>query len=103
MLKPRLVVTLTFQNGVLFRTKKFRPDYRYTTNYIDGGADEIFCIDVGGERAAFWRAVEQIADQTFVPIAVGGGIAALIIGIMVGKHHGGGTKSVSGRRRRRLY
>ena len=32
-------------------------------------------------------------------IAVGGGIAALIIGVMIGKHHGG-SHAVSGRRRR---
>jgi len=74
LLKPRLIVALTFQDGVLFRTKKFKADYRYTTNYVDGGADEIFCIDVGQDRAAFWQAVENIADQTFVPIGVGGGL-----------------------------
>ena len=30
MLKKRIIISLTFQDGVLFRTKKFIPDYRYT-------------------------------------------------------------------------
>ena len=35
MLKKRIVITLTFLDGVLFRTKKFNPDYRYTKNFVD--------------------------------------------------------------------
>ena len=47
MLKKRIIISLTFNDGVLFRTKKFRPDYRYTKNFVDlWNADEIILIDV---------------------------------------------------------
>ena len=29
------IIVLTFLDGVLFRTKNFIPDYRYTKNFID--------------------------------------------------------------------
>ena len=32
MLRKRLITVLTFNDGVLFRTKLFTPDYRYTLN-----------------------------------------------------------------------
>ena len=38
--KKRLIITLTFKNGVLYRTKKFIPDYRYTKNFVG-----LFSID----------------------------------------------------------
>ena len=47
MLKKRLILVLTFNDGVLFRTKKFIADYRYTKNFIDlWSADEIILLDV---------------------------------------------------------
>jgi len=47
MLKKRLVLVLTFNDGVLFRTKKFIADYRYTKNFIDlWSADEIILLDI---------------------------------------------------------
>ena len=47
MLKKRLIISLTFKDGILFRTKNFSPDYRYTKNFIDlWNADEIILIDV---------------------------------------------------------
>ena len=33
MLKKRIIFSLTFKDGILFRTKKFIPDYRYTKKY----------------------------------------------------------------------
>ena len=77
MLKRRVILSLTFLDGVLYRTKKFKPDLRYTSNFVDGGADEIFAIDVGTDRPAFWKAVEKIADQCFCPLAVGGYIKSV--------------------------
>ena len=47
MLKKRLITVLTFNDGVLFRTKNFTPDYRYTLNYVNNSyIDEIVILDV---------------------------------------------------------
>ena len=47
MLRKRLITFLTFYEGVLFRTKKFSPDYRYTTNFVDlWSIDEIILVDI---------------------------------------------------------
>jgi hypothetical protein len=54
MLKRRVIICLTFDDGVLFRTRRFHADYRYTKNFVGSlAADEIpvFCggVDqVGG-------------------------------------------------------
>ena len=51
MLKKRLLISLTFLDGVLFRTKKFKPDYRYTKNFIDFWyIDELVLIDVSKQN-----------------------------------------------------
>src|SRR5207249_8200154 len=42
LLRHRLITVLTFNDGVLFRTKRFRPDYRYTLNFVDAwSVDEV--------------------------------------------------------------
>ena len=47
MLRNRLITVLTFFNGVLFRTKLFKPDYRYTSNFVDmWSVDEIVMVDI---------------------------------------------------------
>lgn len=79
MLRKRLIVVLTFNNGVLFRTKVFQPDYRYTLNFVDAwSVDEIIALDItrpkGGERNNFYDVVRQFADRCFVPLAAGGGV-----------------------------
>jgi len=79
MLKKRLITVLTFNNGVLFRTKKFNPDYRYTLNFIDAwSVDEIVVLDITrpgeGERSNFYDVVAQFSDRCFVPLAAGGGV-----------------------------
>ena len=51
MLKKRLIIALTFLDGVLFRTKKFIPDYRYTKNFIDlFSIDELIIIDISKNK-----------------------------------------------------
>ena len=51
MLKKRLLISLTFLDGVLFRTKKFKPDYRYTKNFIDlWSIDELLLIDISENK-----------------------------------------------------
>lgn len=82
MLKKRLIAALTFNDGVLFRTKLFQPDYRYTMNFVDlWSIDEIVALDVTrpgqGERKNFERAIETLTENCFVPITVGGGIRSL--------------------------
>ena len=82
MLKKRLIAALALNNGVLFRTKLFRPDYRYTLNFVDlWSIDEIVALDVTrpgeGERKNFEAAIEKLAENCFVPLTVGGGIRSL--------------------------
>ena len=79
MLRKRLVTVLTFNDGVLFRTKLFRPDYRYTLNFVDAwSVDEIVLLDVtraeGPLREPFLEIVSQFARRCFVPLAAGGGV-----------------------------
>ena len=76
MLAKRVIVVLTFFEGVLYRTKKFKPDYRYTDNFIDNKlVDEIVIIDVSDSkknRILFYNAIKKISKSCFVPITVGG-------------------------------
>ena len=81
MLRHRLITVLTFNDGTLFRTKLFQPDYRYTHNFVDSWlVDEIVMLDVTrakGDNRAFLDVVTQFARQCFVPLAVGGGVRTL--------------------------
>ncbi len=82
MLRKRLVTVLTFNDGVLFRTKQFTPDYRYTLNFVDSvSVDEIVVLDITRpgqiDRANFDRVVRRFALGCFVPIAAGGGVRTL--------------------------
>ena len=79
MLRKRLITVLTFNDGVLFRTKLFTPDYRYTLNFVDAwSVDEIVVLDVTrpgqGYKETFYSVIERFARECFVPIAAGGGI-----------------------------
>jgi cyclase len=82
VLRNRLVTVLTLNDGVLFRTKEFIPDYRYTLNFVDlWSIDELIVLDVTrpgqGDRAHFYDAVSTLAANCFVPLAVGGGVRTL--------------------------
>ncbi|HJO97098.1 MAG TPA: hypothetical protein QF891_03810, partial [Rhodospirillales bacterium] len=66
MLRKRLVTVLTFNDGTLFRTKLFEPDYRYTHNFVDAwSVDEIVILDItrtaGANKQKFYDVVTQIA------------------------------------------
>tara|TARA_B100001287_G_C22624784_1_gene501933 strand:+ start:474 stop:1208 length:735 start_codon:yes stop_codon:yes gene_type:complete len=77
MIKKRIIIVLTFLDGVLFRTKKFKPDYRYTKNFVDlWSADEIILIDISKKKfqKKFLDIVDFFSKNCFVPISVGGGI-----------------------------
>ena len=82
MLRKRLITVLTFNNGILFRTRNFIPDYRYTANFIDlWSIDEMVLLDITrpgqGERNNFYNIVSHIAQKCFVPVSVGGGIKTI--------------------------
>jgi cyclase len=78
MLKKRIILLLTFNNGVLFRTKKFIPDYRYTKNFIDIlSCDEIILVDISKNKKnnkEFIKTVKYFSENCVVPLTVGGGI-----------------------------
>jgi cyclase len=82
MLRKRIITVLTLNDGTLFRTKLFTPDYRYTLNFVDAwSVDEIAILDVtrgdAPDREKFFGAVAEFAQTCFVPISVGGGIRKL--------------------------
>ena len=82
MLRQRLITVLTLNDGVLFRTKQFRPDYRYTMNFVDAWSiDEIVALDVTrpgqGDREAFYDVVRELAEKCFVPLACGGWVRTI--------------------------
>tara|TARA_B100001093_G_C26760075_1_gene985269 strand:+ start:637 stop:1380 length:744 start_codon:yes stop_codon:yes gene_type:complete len=77
LLKKRLIITLTFLDGVLFRTKNFKPDYRYTKNFIDlWSIDELILIDISEKKFSkiFLDLINFYSTNCFVPLSVGGGI-----------------------------
>lgn len=79
MLRKRVVTVLTFNDGILFRTKLFSPDYRYTLNFVDAwSVDEVVILDVTrrgqGNRDNFFKVIREFAGNCFVPISAGGGI-----------------------------
>lgn len=82
MLRKRFVTVLTFNDGVLFRTKLFRPDYRYTLNFVDSwSVDEIVVLDITrpgeGDKENFESVITKFASRCFVPLAAGGGIRTM--------------------------
>ena len=78
MLKKRIIITLSFLEGVLYRTKNFKPDYRYTKNFVDmWEADEIILLDISRKNKlskSFFEVVNFFCQNCFLPISIGGGI-----------------------------
>lgn len=79
MVRKRLITVLTFNNGVLYRTRSFVPDYRYTLNFVDAwSVDEVVLLDVTregqGDPENFYEVTRMFAQNSFVPLAVGGGV-----------------------------
>ena len=80
----RVCILLCLCDGVLHRTKRFVPDYRYTTRLVGNrNADEVVIIDVtpverrAAQRHLFYEALKQYAEECYSPITVGGGIRTL--------------------------
>ena len=79
MVRKRLITVLTLNDGVLYRTRNFVPDYRYTLNFADAwDVDEVVLLDITrpgeGNRSHFYDAVKSFANTCFVPLSVGGGV-----------------------------
>ena len=70
------------KNGVLYRSKKFKPDYRYTLNFVDmHSVDEVVLLDISEnnlfnqtEKKLFVNELLNLSKNAFVPFSVGGGI-----------------------------
>lgn len=79
MLRKRFITVLTLNDGVLYRTRNFTPDYRYTLNFVDAwSVDEVVLLDITrpgeGDRQNFLDVVQLFARHCFVPLSVGGGV-----------------------------
>ena len=81
MIRRRVISVLTFFECVLTRTKKFKPDYRYTANFIDTWSiDEIILLNISNKRikdSNYKKIINNFAKDCFVPLAAGGGINSL--------------------------
>lgn len=82
MLRKRVISVLTFNEGVLFRSKNFVPDYRYTANFIDSwSVDEIVLLDISRperrQPEAFFAVISEFSKNCFVPMCIGGGVRDL--------------------------
>lgn len=82
MLTKRIISVLNLNNGVLFRTRNFFPDYRYTLNFVDlWDIDEIVLLDITragqGDRENFLNAVRSLSKNCFVPLTAGGGVKTI--------------------------
>lgn len=82
MLRKRIITVLTLNDGVLYRTRNFLPDYRYTLSFVDAwSVDEVVLLDITrpgeGSRQNFLEVVQLFARHCFVPLAVGGGVKTI--------------------------
>lgn len=82
MLRKRLISVLTFNEGVLFRTRNMVPDYRYTLNFVDAwSVDEVVLLDITRDpapaREYFYEVVNWFASKCFVPLTVGGWVRSV--------------------------
>jgi cyclase len=86
LLKRRVIITLQLNDGVLFRTKQFRPDYRYTQAFLGSeNADEVTIIDITryemipplAERKSFVDAAMWYSRFCYTPLTIGGGIRTM--------------------------
>jgi cyclase len=99
MLKKRLIAVLTFNKGTLTRTKRFKPDYRYTDTQIGlWGIDEVVILDVtrdAGNREAFYEAAARVGEECFAPTTIGGGIRTVEDTVGLFRTHGADKVSVN--------
>ena len=81
MLTRRVIITLTLNEGSLFRTKRFTPDRLYTMNFVDMEmADEMVILDITRQpfnSSASWRRAREFSASLFLPLAMGGGVCSV--------------------------
>jgi imidazole glycerol-phosphate synthase subunit HisF len=85
MVAKRIITTLMLNDGILFRSKEFSPDYRYTLNFIDmWSVDELVLMDISrnvnfddDKKKIFFQKIKEISKNAYVPITAGGGIREL--------------------------
>ena len=79
MLKKRIIITLTFLDGVLFRTKNLFLIIGIQKILLDYGVDEIILIDISKKKfsKSFKEIINHFSKNCFVPISVGGGISKI--------------------------
>jgi cyclase len=81
--RPRVIPVLLLKDGLLYKTEKFR-NAKYVGDprvamkiFNDKGADEIAIIDILATRERRdpdFRLIEEIAGESFMPLAYGGGV-----------------------------
>lgn len=84
-LPKRIIFSLNFLDGILYRSRNFIPDYRYTHNFIDlWSIDEIVILDItrdinfqSSRKKNFIDVLNNLSKNSFVPFSVGGHIKEL--------------------------
>jgi cyclase len=82
MLTKRVIITLTLNEGSLYRTKNFNPDRLYTMNFVDMElADELVILDITRDPTPDfrdrWNRAGSFSDNLFLPLAVGGAVKSV--------------------------
>lgn len=101
LLKKRLIAVLTFDEGILTRTKRFTPDYRYTDTQVGfEGIDEIVFLDVTRDktpdtRKLFLETAARLGDECFAPTTIGGGIRSVEDANMLFRTYGADKVSIN--------
>lgn len=86
MLEKRIVVTLLLDDGALVKTVRFKgPSYlgdplNAVRIFNEFEVDELLFLDIGASRRSApirFDLIREIAEQCFMPLAYGGGVATL--------------------------
>lgn len=79
---PRIVSLVPVIDGEMTRTKHFRADYAYTSQFLDLATfDEVTIVNVGAsfdeQLPSFAGFVEGILRSCFLPVTLGGGVTSV--------------------------
>jgi len=82
-LKLRVDIALQLNDGVLFRTRRFVPDYRYTQSFLGIGlCEELVILDITRQptpesRERFLERAAEISLEACTPAVIGGNIRTI--------------------------